>query len=131
MKEERLNRPILGISMGDPFGNGPEITVRALADKAIYGRCRPLVVGDRFSIAYALKVANKVSGINLTMNMISDVKEAKFTYGIIDVLDLGLIPEHQIPDTANEDQPKPFGVGACSLGGEASFQYVKKILNWQ
>lgn len=23
-------RPILGISMGDPFGNGPEITVRAL-----------------------------------------------------------------------------------------------------
>ena len=28
-------RPILGISMGDPFGNGPEITVRALADKSI------------------------------------------------------------------------------------------------
>ena len=38
-------KPILGISMGDPYGNGPEITVRALADRAIYDRCRPLVVG--------------------------------------------------------------------------------------
>ena len=25
-----MKRPILGITMGDPFGNGPEITVRAL-----------------------------------------------------------------------------------------------------
>ena len=38
--------PILGISMGDPFGNGPEITVKALGDKSVYDRCRPLVVGD-------------------------------------------------------------------------------------
>ena len=46
-------RPILGISMGDPFGNGPEITVRALADKSVYDRCRPLVVGDKTSMEYA------------------------------------------------------------------------------
>ena len=31
-----MNKPILGISMGDPFGNGPEITVKALSDKTIY-----------------------------------------------------------------------------------------------
>ena len=30
-----MNKPILGITMGDPFGNGPEITVKALADKTI------------------------------------------------------------------------------------------------
>ena len=66
------NRPILGISMGDPFGNGPEITVRALADAAIYDRCRPLVVGDVSSMAYALKVAKKVSGIDLALNVVSD-----------------------------------------------------------
>ena len=28
-----MEKPILGISMGDPFGNGPEITVKALAGK--------------------------------------------------------------------------------------------------
>ena len=29
---DMMNLPILGISMGDPFGNGPEITNKALAD---------------------------------------------------------------------------------------------------
>ena len=48
-----MSRPILGISMGDPFGNGPEITVRALADATIYDRCKPLVVGDESSMRYA------------------------------------------------------------------------------
>lgn len=59
-----MKKPILGITMGDPFGNGPEITVRALNDKTIYDRCRPLVVGDMTSMEYALKVAKKVSGID-------------------------------------------------------------------
>ena len=63
-----MNRPILGISMGDPFGNGPEITVRALNDRTVYDRCRPLVVGDVSSMNYALKVAKKVSGIGLALN---------------------------------------------------------------
>ena len=31
-----MSKPILGISMGDPFGSGPEITIKALADKTIY-----------------------------------------------------------------------------------------------
>ena len=81
-------KPILGISMGDPFGNGPEITVRALSDAAIYERCRPLVVGDASSMAYALKVAKKVSGIDLAMHVVSAVEEAKFCCGTIDVLDV-------------------------------------------
>ena len=54
--------------------------------------------------------------------------EAKDTCGTIDVLDLGLVRGDQIPDTAQEDEPKPFGVGACAVGGEASFQYVKKVI---
>ena len=58
-----MKKPILGISMGDPFGNGPEITVKALSDKTVYDRCRPLVVGDVSSMEYAARVARKVSGI--------------------------------------------------------------------
>lgn len=41
-----MERPIVGISMGDPFGNGPEITVKALNDPEVYKTCKPLVVGD-------------------------------------------------------------------------------------
>ena len=70
-----MNRPILGITMGDPFGNGPEITVRALNDKTIYDRCRPLVVGDLTSMEYALRVAGKESGINLELNPVQKVQD--------------------------------------------------------
>ena len=121
-------RPILGISMGDPFGNGPEITVRALSDAAIYERCRPLVVGDATSMRYALKVAKKVSGIDLTLNIVSDVQDASFRYGTIDVLDMGLVPAESIPDSSEEAEPRPFGVGACAIGGEAAFSYVTKVI---
>ena len=60
-----MSKPILGITMGDPFGNGPEITVKALADKTVYDRCRPLVVGDAAAMEYAVKAAGKVSGIDM------------------------------------------------------------------
>jgi len=41
------NRPILAITMGDPGGIGPEIILKALRSETIFGRCRPLVVGDQ------------------------------------------------------------------------------------
>lgn len=123
-----MSRPILGISMGDPFGNGPEITVRALADATIYDRCKPLVVGDESSMRYALKVGEKVNGIHLELNVVKTPAEGKYTYGTIDLMDLGLVPAEEIPDTSDLDEPKPFGVGACAVGGEASFQYVKKVI---
>ena len=39
-------RKILGITMGDPAGVGPEITVMALPDPQVYESCTHLVVGD-------------------------------------------------------------------------------------
>lgn len=38
--------PLIGITMGDPAGVGPEIIAKALADPAVYQICRPLVLGD-------------------------------------------------------------------------------------
>ncbi len=57
-----MSLPILGITMGDPFGNGPEISVKALADRSIYNRCRPLIIGDRVAMEYAVAVFNKLHG---------------------------------------------------------------------
>ena len=121
------SKPILGITMGDPFGNGPEITVKALNDATVYDRCRPLVVGDVTAMAYALKVAKKVSGIDLKLNAVKTPAEGKYQYGTIDVLDMGLVPAEAIPDTS--DDPKAFGVGPTKVGGEAAFQYVKKVID--
>lgn len=121
-------RPKIGITMGDPFGNGPEITVRALADMAVYERCRPVVIGDASSMEHALKVAEKVSDIRLKLHTIEKVEDALFEYGTIDLLDLKKVPADAIPVIPEREKPRPFGIGACKTGGEAAFQYVKKVI---
>lgn len=121
-------KPILGITMGDPFGNGPEITVRALSDPKLYERCRPLVVGDLSSMRYAVEVAKRLGRPELKLNPVTSVEEAVFQYGTVDLLDLGLVPEDAMKPLAEGEAPKPFGIGACKVGGEAAFQYVKKVI---
>ena len=121
-----VKKPILGITMGDPFGNGPEITVRSLADETVYDRCRPLVVGDAASMEYAAAVYNKLTGAAIHVHSAQSVQEAQFVPGTIDVLTLGVVKTEDIPCTA--DEPKPFGLGATALGGEAAFRYVKRVI---
>ncbi len=41
-----MARPIIGITMGDPAGVGPELCVRVLSDKNVLGVCRPVIFGD-------------------------------------------------------------------------------------
>lgn len=126
---KNMLKPLVGITMGDPFGNGPEITVKALSDEKLYERCRPLVVGDASSMKYALKVAKKVDGVDLHLNVVDKPEEGKYTFGTIDLLDLSLVPETEIPDTSDLESPKPFKIGACAIGGEAAFQYVVKVID--
>ena len=41
-----MKTPVLGITMGDPAGVGPEVTVKALANPAVAAACRSVVIGD-------------------------------------------------------------------------------------
>ena len=109
-----MSKPILGITMGDPFGNGPEITVKALADRTVYDRCRPLVVGDVSAMEYAAKAAKVVSGVDMKVRAIKAVSEASYEYGVIDVYDMGIVKAADIPN--DPEHPKPFGLGATALG---------------
>lgn len=127
-KDKREKKPVIGISMGDPFGNGPEITVKALARKDVWDCCRPVVVGDVSSMKYAATIAEKVSNINVRIHSISDISEALFMQGTIDVIDLNLVPTDKIPDHSEESAPGAFGVGPCAIGGEAAFQYVVRLI---
>ena len=120
-------KPILGITMGDPFGNGPEITVKALADKSVYDRCRPLVIGDVSCMEYAVKAAKTVSGIDMKVRPIHAVSEANFEYGVIDVYDMGIVKPEDIP--GDPENPMPFRLGSTALGGEAAFRYVVKVID--
>lgn len=80
------NKPILAITMGDPAGIGPEIAVKAFANSKVYDMCRPVLVG---SVA-VMKDALQFAGSSLSVNQIENVAEAKFNFGNIDLLDVGL-----------------------------------------
>lgn len=41
-----IHLPIIGITMGDPAGIGPEIVLKALSDENLNKLCRPVVIGD-------------------------------------------------------------------------------------
>ncbi|MEK6549105.1 MAG: 4-hydroxythreonine-4-phosphate dehydrogenase PdxA [Nitrospirota bacterium] len=46
MAKEPSRKPILGITMGDPAGIGPEVIVKALARPLVRRLCRPVVIGS-------------------------------------------------------------------------------------
>ena len=77
-------KPIIAITMGDPAGIGPEIVARALSREETYQKCRPIVTGD----AAIIKQAVHLLGLNLSVNAVDQVRDAKFEYGTIDVFDL-------------------------------------------
>ncbi len=101
--------------MGDPAGNGPEITVKALSHAQLYDRCRPLVIGD----AKMLEQAVRFTGCTqIQIHRCGAVQDAQFVPGTIDVLHLELIPD-----------VKSFPIGQVSIeGGNAAFQCVKKVI---
>ena len=106
-------KPILGITMGDPASIGPEITVKALSDPAIYEKCSPIIIGD----AAVMEAAAGIVGKDVKINAVSDVKEAKFEFGTIDVYDMKLV-----------DMDKLERGVVSAMAGNAAFQYVKKAI---
>ena len=78
-----MDRPILGITMGDPASIGPEIAAKALADPSVYAKSRPFVIGDRNAMADALRITR----LPLTLALIGKPSEARFAHGTLDVLD--------------------------------------------
>ena len=70
-------RPIIGISMGDPAGNGPEITVKALNNREIYDRCRPIMIGDAKMLEQAKKYVNLP---NIKINQKHNLIQVQLTY---------------------------------------------------
>ncbi len=56
--------PIVGITMGDPMGIGPEIIVKALAHQSLYKVCRPIVLGDLQRLATALEQTGRTTQLH-------------------------------------------------------------------
>lgn len=50
-------RPVIGITMGEPAGIGPEVIIKALADPAIRGLARYIIYGMNELLSYAADLA--------------------------------------------------------------------------
>ena len=108
------DRPVLGISIGDPAGIGPEITLKALARSELYERAVPVVYADRLVLEDGLRVTEK----NLGLHPIKEPGEAFGKPGTVDFIEAGVI--RQSGDYA-------YGKAAAK-SGDAAFQYVVKAL---
>ncbi|MGF7018044.1 4-hydroxythreonine-4-phosphate dehydrogenase [Lachnospiraceae bacterium PF1-21] len=114
-EQKNMERPIIGITMGDPAGNGPELSIKSLNSETLYQKCRPLIIGDAGCLRVAidtLKLSNQIK-----VNGVSDPSEAKFEYGTIDVIDMKNV------DLATREFGK-----VQKMCGEAAFQYVTKVI---
>ncbi len=75
-------KPIVGITMGDPAGIGPEVVLKALARPEIYQMARPIVIGD-LSI---MKRDSRLLGLDVGVEPIDGVERAEFKPGQVEVL---------------------------------------------
>jgi len=106
-------RPILAISMGDPAGIGPEITLKALSNEELYQTCEPLVIGS----AKILVHINKLLGFGLTINSVKNPSEGLYEFKTVDVLDMD-----------NVDMGVFEFNKISKMCGNASFEYVVKAI---
>jgi 4-hydroxythreonine-4-phosphate dehydrogenase len=108
-----MSKPIIGITMGDPAGIGPEICAKAVTNTEIQAFANCLVIGDRKAMRQGIKVA-KIP--NIEINPIKKVSEAKFERGVIDVLDL-------------KNVSASLKIGQVSkAAGKAAVEYIEKAI---
>ena len=109
-----MKKSIIGITMGDPAGIGPEIAVKTLSQEAIYDISKPIVIGDCKVMSNA---SYNITELGYSINSIKDVKDAKFKCGVIDVLDL-----------KNVNLEKLVHGKVDTMCGKASFEYIKTVI---
>ena len=107
-------KKIIGITMGDPAGIGPEISIKAFQKKGLYERCNPLLIGDKSIIENYLE---KFPEFNLKVNAIAAPEDGVYECGTIDVIDLASVDvkELQIGEVSKE-------------AGNAAYLYIEKVI---
>ena len=109
-----MNRPFIGIPMGDAAGIGPEIILKTIADPETEKTARCVVVGDRG----VLELAKTYPGSpQPEIHLIREPAEGKYEPGVLNLIDL-----HNI----DLDRLKVGTVdGMC---GKAAYEYIAESI---
>ena len=104
------DKPIIGITMGDAAGIGPEIIVKSLLDLSLRGQVRPVVIGDATVMRRTVKMLGANSGV-LPFARSSEPNE-----NVIEIVDLGNLQTG-------------FALGSVSQEtGKAAGEYIEKAV---
>lgn len=113
MEKNGMEKPLIGVPMGDPAGVGAEITVKALLDKKVTDVARVIVVGAKGMMEQAIRVCKAKARIHTVEDPASAVDDE----GVINLMDLN-----------NVDMTKLKMGKVQAMCGQAAFDYIKKCV---
>src|SRR5450759_4527553 len=107
----KKSAPVIGVTMGDPSGIGPEIILKSYGKRGT-GKGSIIVIGD-WSVMVAAHDMLKITSFRL--NRVHKVNECLFNREVLHVLDINLL------------KPGGFYHGKVqAVAGNAAFQCIKK-----
>jgi 4-hydroxythreonine-4-phosphate dehydrogenase len=110
---DNIRMPVIGVTMGDPSGIGPEIILKSFENEAI-SNSRIVVIGDY----HVMKAAYDLLKIkSFRLNSIKSISECSFSRDILNIFNINLI---------GNDQLQRGKVNAAS--GAAAFKCLKKAI---
>jgi 4-hydroxythreonine-4-phosphate dehydrogenase len=110
-----MTLPIIGITMGDPTGIGPEIIVKALSMKEPFQACRPFVFGDREVLLKTIEML----GLNTTVEIFEKIPEE------------GYLPQRIFLSPSSQLRADSLRFGKPNREcGEAMVKYVEEAVKW-
>lgn len=81
------NKPLIGITIGDPSGIGPEITLKAIAEEEVHAVCRSLLIAD----ADELRRQARLLGLQCDYPVIKDFPPGSCEQYDVIIFDIGNI----------------------------------------
>jgi len=109
----QVERPLIGLTVGDPAGIGPEITVKALRRPGMQKLVRPLVFADRAVLEQTLEML----GAKMELNAVASPDEGRYAAGCVDFVDAGVL-----------NGPIEYGKISAD-GGRAGFAYLERAID--
>ena len=79
-----MDRPVIGIPIGDPAGIGPEIVVKAFHNEALFKWCKPVVIGDEGVLRRIVKILDS----SLELHIVKTPADGKYIPGTMDLISL-------------------------------------------
>jgi 4-phospho-D-threonate 3-dehydrogenase / 4-phospho-D-erythronate 3-dehydrogenase len=108
-----MRRPVLGVTMGDPAGVGPEIIARAAAEPAVRSACRPVVIGAAATMREALALV----GDSQSLHPVARVADCRWAEGTVEVLDLDNVDMATLPRCE-----------VSAAAGRAAYEYIERAV---